>query len=451
MLASLGKAALSSQVELAMSTLGTPGDLVNKQIKSYTSNFAREIRSDMNKFGSWSTASLHLSALNSLEIPRNIPSEDLKMKIEKYENELAASPDEKRLGEISNELESLYNKYAGHNLFDRLGYNDTGYNTQTKFEYEDSNMKTAMHLFSTVILLRAQTDSTRLAVLSVAGDTVMGKLQSLMMVPKDKWEGMFQRGEHITNEQAQSLRELEMYGMDVPMMMAAMSKADGVNLFNKDGSIADAYKPMSENLYTTLGNLVDSRVVNPQAHNLPKYFNDPRLRVITAMGRFMATAHAVVLPRLYRQYLLDGNVGMRYQAFSVIAGALLLGAVANMLKDQLSYGEDSPYINGKRKNIQRTINSSGIIGQYERIVDNVFPIYPQTGAKFSNNPALWLGSQVTQASPVLSWATKPVAGAIAIGEGNTPKGIKSLVRASPLVGSFPQAASYISSLFKKEN
>jgi hypothetical protein len=37
-----------------------------------------------------------------------------------------------------------------------------------------------------------------------------------------------------------------------------------------------------------------------------------------------------------------------------------------------------------------------------------------------------------------------------IGAGKTEQGVKSLAKAAPVIGSFPQSSTYISSLFSKE-
>lgn len=453
MLASLSKAAISSQVEVAMATLGTPADLINKQLGVYAKTYAAEYANDVNKFNSWTLSTIGISSL------RKVTDRKVLTKVEKLEKRMEGNPAVRELEDIQNELEVLYKQQFGRRLFEHLGYNDTGYNSMGKFEYNNLNMRRAMHAFASAITLRAQTDANRMAVLSVSADIVLGKLASLAQIPKEFRESSFATGRDMSKEQMQSLAELQQYGADVNMLLdfvdsvgveEAGAALNNSELMTYNGEIHGMSNEVQANLLTTLGNMVDSRIVNPQAANLPKYFHDPRLRVLTIMSRFMAAAHAVILPRLYKQYLLDGNVGMKYQAFSTVCMALIFGHFANILKDMISYDEgDNPYVKGTRKNIQRVLNSSGLLGQYERLVDKVSPVYPNSSPDFSKSPGLWAVDKVTDASPIASWAAKPVRGVMNLAEGETEKGVRQLVRAAPVVGSFPVAAGNIASLFKE--
>jgi len=453
MLASLSKAALSSQVEVAMSTLGTPADLINKQLMSYTKEFSTELGSDLNKFASYS------SSLAGISVMRNIPDIKLQNKLDKLTDELANDPSSKRVEQINDEVQELTERLTGRKLFEHLGFSETGYNTQSKFEYGDSNMRKAMHVFASVIGLRAQTDSTRMAVLSIASDVLLNHLSVLSQVPKAKRDLGFRTGEGLSKEQAAALIELQQYGMDVNLALKAIETLPELNPFSydfakknleKEGIVNDDLKRFQEQVSTALSNFVDARVVNPQAHNLPKFYHDPRLRVVTAMTRFMAAAHSTILPRLYKQYLLDGHAGMKYQAFSTIAMALLFASLVNMLKDQLSYGDESPYVKTKMKRLQRDVNTSGLLGQFERITDKISPVYPNGGPALTKDPIGWGVDKIKDISPVASWVAKPIQGTKDILEGNTERGVKQLVRATPLIGSFPIAASTIASAFKQE-
>jgi hypothetical protein len=448
MLASLSKAALSSQTEVALATLGTPADLINKQLGSYVDNLMSEIGSDVNKFNSWSLSSIGIAKM------RNVPSQKLQKEIDILQEKLNnASPEESQ--KILDKINSLNKKLFNTDLYTALGYNETGYNTQSKFEYTDVNQRQAMHVFATIIGLRAQTDATRMAVLSIASDVVVGMLSSLRQVPLDKRQLAFATGEGLNNEQGQSLLALQQYGMDVPFVISVLDNAQLLpeDVFTQrflEGETDNVQaKRLQDNIYTTLANFVDSRAVNPQAFNMPKYFSDPRLRVITAMGRFIAAAHNVILPRLYRQFILNGNVAMRYQAFSTIAMALIFAALANALKDRLSYGDESPYVKGYRKNIQRTINSSGLLGQFERITDNILPVYPQPKTDITQDPLKWTVNKVKDISPVASWAARPVEAAMYFSEDKPAAAVKQLARATPVIGSFPIAADFLSSVFKE--
>jgi len=410
----------------------------------------QEIGSDINKSNSWSLANFGIAKM------RATGDFKIQSKIDELEARKGKATSVEEINKIVDELNDLSEQLFSRKLFQMLGYDDTGYNTQSKFEYEGSNQKRAMHVFSSAIGLRAQTDSTRIAVLSVAADTVVGMLTDLRQIPKGIRDRAFLTFEGLNNEQAQSLSLLQQYGMNVPFVVDMLDKADkqSKDLFDLNFLSADTKnegaKYLRDNIVTTLGNFVDSRIVNPQPHNLPKYYHDPRLRVVTAMGRFMASAHATLLPKLYREYMMNGNVGMRYQAFSTIAMSLLFAALVNDLKDQLSYDDESPYIKGTRKRAQRNLYTSGLAGQYEKAIDMLVPLYPQSKTDITSKPAQWALDKVKDVSPVASWAARPVQAALYAGEGKTDKAVKQIARATPVIGSFPVVADMLSSPFKEK-
>jgi hypothetical protein len=127
----------------------------------------------------------------------------------------------------------------------------------------------------------------------------------------------------------------------------------------------------------------------------------------------------------------------------------MFGALMNVIKDAISYDEgENPYVKGTRKKIQRAINSSGLLGQMEKPIDALFPVYPNSSPKFTNSPGGWAMDKVTDVSPVASWAAKPIKAGIAFNEGKPHEGARHLVRAAPFVGSFPVVAGDVAKLFK---
>jgi len=449
MLASLGKAAISSQAEVAMSTLGTNGNQVKDQLALYAKTLASELRSDISGGASFATANLGIA------YTRYSPHAAINAKVEKLQKELDDAQntnDTKAYERISKEIAQLHKKAFGRSLFETLGYNETGYNTQAKFELPNSNMRKTMQVFASVIGLRATTDAVRIAALSFASDAVVTKLQSLRAIPPESRLTALTTGRGLDNQQGQALKELQEFGMDVLGVIEILDNIESMNLnpydfFSEQNLTKDGYpantqtKFLQENILTTIGNMIDGKIANPQAHNLPKYYHDPRLRIVTAMTRFIAALHATVLPRLYRNYILNGDAGMRYQAFSIVAMSILFSMLANMIKDELSYGEENPYIKGKVANAQRTLYGSGLLGQYEKLVDSVMPLYPDKKPSVLDNPAKWSYETLKDISPVVSWADKPIQGTYKLSEGDTAGGVAQLIRAAPVVGSFPIVAN----------
>lgn len=466
MLASLSKAALSSIPEAGISTLGTPGEAINKQLKNVTSTLIREIRNDLNAGISYA------SSVVGYHYARDHPDGRVREAADKLYEEGAslrnnpnATLEEHQA--YAKKAKAFYKKHLGRSLFERLGYSDSGYNTQTKFETNTANMKRTMQVYSRLIGLRAVTDTTRIAAMSVATDIMRTRLEILRAIPAYDRERRFNTGEDLSNEQFQALKELQKFGMNVletlhdldtvartavldpnetPSDYAVLGTAWNLD---RNQSSNDYRERLHNNLMTGLRNMVDSKVVNPQIGNLPKYYHDPRLRVFTAMTRFIAGLTATILPKLYKDYIKDGNAGMRYQSFAVMAQAMVFAHFSSFLKDLLSYGDDeSPYIKSNVKKAQRALYGSGLLGRVESIVDTVAPLYDFKQPSLSKEPvrALWSGLK-SSAAPI-SWADRVVQAAYNIPAGDTALGVKQAIRAAPFAGSFPIVANTISNQIK---
>lgn len=465
MLASLGKAAISSIPEAAMATLGTPGHKIGSQLFDAASTFMTEYKDDFNKGISYSTSVIGMS------YAREHPNVKIQEEYKKIRTELdALKPEDspQRHAELSAKVKKLHKKMIGRNLFDRLGFSDSGFNTQAKFETSSANMKRAMHVFASFIGLRAQTDATRIALMSVGADIISTRLMSLMAIPAAERDYRFNTGTNLSNEQYQGLKELMRYGMNVKETLAALEVEMEKNplltkekvVENKIEELAlgtphfygmgDPRQILKDNFMTTLRNMVDARVVNPQIGNLPKYYHDPRLRIFTAMTRFIAGMTANILPRLYRDYIKDGNVGMRYQAFVVMSMAVLFAHLANIMKDTLSYGDDdNPYIKSNFKKTQRAIQGAGLLGRLDQVVEGFAPLYPSTNTDFVKNPVGSTWNTFKNNAPPVSWADRAVRAMYNIGHGDTEKGVKGAIRSAPLVGSFPIVADTAVKMMKE--
>lgn len=452
MLAGLGTATLASMPEVAMSTLGTNGHKVNSQLQLAAKNFFREYRADFNKGISHTVSSLGINYARDVVDPHN--QEKYNELAEEYEK-LATNPDTppEKLAALQRKVEKFWQEDLGRNLFERLGYAETSYNTQAKYELPNANMKKSMQIFAEIIGLRALTDGNRMAALSMAADAFVNKLTVIQAIPDLERSQRLADNENLSNEQYQAVKELTSYGMDVNLVLdylEAKSQADGIPMgpadamtgefLNQPFQYGSADTAVRENILAALGNFVDSKIVNPQPHVLPKYYFDPRFRLVTAMTRFIAAATTTVLPNLYMNYIAKGSAAMRYQAFSVIALALLFAAIADGLKDELKYGEANPWIRGEFKRYQRTVGSSGLLGKGEVITNLISPLYPDRKTKFLDSPGTYVYDQVKGTSPVVSWADRAVSGMYNVTSGDQEKGTNQIFRSLPVIGSFPKAA-----------
>jgi hypothetical protein len=461
MMASLGKATLSSMVEIPYTMLGTPHNLFQKQLNAVFNEMKSELGDDINRASSFAMSNLFTSwAMSTTDYKLQAKLKEIADKRGLYDDEyknldMQGSNDPKVLErkielrdkmdalDKDTEIMALKEREFVRSLLQNLGYKHEMANFQSKFEIVDSRQRNAMSFFASLIGLRAQTDAMRIAVLTVAGDILTNYVMQLAEVDPNIREIAFATGNGLTKGQANALVELQQYGMDVYSLMKAIDQGGSQNFFTNEfaekdpNKMSDEMRKVYDNVQTVLGNFVDARVVNPQPHNIPKYYHNPYLRVFTIMTRFMAAAHSTILPRLYKQYMLSGNAGMTYSSFVTVAGALLMAGVGNILKDQLSYGEESPYVKGKAKRAQRNLHSSGLLGQFERVSDFISPVYPQSKVKITEEPGKWAYEKAKDISPTFNYAARVGEGAKEIVEGKVPQGTAKLIRALPVVGSFP--------------
>ncbi len=439
MLAGLAKATISSLPEMAVAMLGTTGNKMAQQTHIAVKEFMREWRADFNKTTGMVSASLGLHYARDVYDTETqyAKVEELQARYDKLMTDPKADP--AKVKALADDIQTMWRRDFGRNLFERLGYNETSYNTQAKYELPYANMKKMMQVFAEIIGLRALTDGNRMAALAMASDSFIHKLGILSQLPSQTRTQQILYYTGLTNEQAQAVKELTQFGMNVPAVLDFLDAHNvGSNaLFATDWLQAQdvdaTERDVQENILGALGNFIDSKIVNPQAHNLPKYYYDPRFRIITAMTRFVAAQTTTVLPNLYKNYIKEGSAAMRYQAFVTIGTALMLAAFADALKDELAYEDGvNPFIRGELQRAQRTVYSAGLLGKGEAVVNMFSPIYPER-----KNPSLW--DRAKDVSPVLSWGDRAVRGVynVTSPDGNPKVGTAQIFRSLPVVGAFP--------------
>jgi hypothetical protein len=305
-----------------------------------------------------------------------------------------------------------------------------------------------------------------MAILAVAGDVLTDKFDALGNIPAGQRELALRTGKGLTNEQAGYLKELQSYGFNVPevlnMIDSLRGEADHMGFFEAMAAAVDPertadpkYAAIAKSMHNAIGNFVDAKAVNPQIHNLPRFYQDPRMRVFTAMTRFIATQTAHMLPLLYRDYVARGNAAMRYQAFSVMVGAIMAAAAANVLKDLLAFGDtENPYLKSQRQIAQRALYGSSLLGKAERVVDAVLPLYPERRKGRSDAgpieaSANWVWENLKDNSPTASWLAKTGTAAGYIAEGDVPNAARGVARIAPITGSYPIVGDTLRNFLKE--
>ena len=192
--------------------------------------------------------------------------------------------------------------------------------------------------------------------------------------------------------------------------------------------IKAAEAELNEAIETATYRFVNERIQNPQAANRPLFFQDPHYQLMTQFNGFIATFTANVVPKLWNKGLRKGTPQIKYDTFLLILTMMALGGASQMLKDVLKFGEPSPYLDGMGYT-QRALYSSGIIGQYERVVDAIAPLYPQR-----DDGLEWIFNTIVgEAGPSVRLLSNMASGASNLATGETERGVKNLAKGLPMI------------------
>ena len=123
-------------------------------------------------------------------------------------------------------------------------------------------------------------------------------------------------------------------------------------------------------------NFVNQAIPLPNAFNRPLFYSDPRFALLTQFNGFTSTFTANQLPMLWDQIRGKSSKGLTYGTFATVGSMLALSFMSHGIKDELKYGERSPYLTDAQR-VQRAIYSSGLLGTTERVIGSQFvlPLY----------------------------------------------------------------------------
>jgi len=188
-------------------------------------------------------------------------------------------------------------------------------------------------------------------------------------------------------------------------------------------------RDINEQMQTGIYRFVNERIQNPQAANRPLFFQDPHYQLLTQFNGFISTFTANVVPKLWNNQLRKGTAKVKYDTFTLVLLMIAMGGASQYLKDLLKFGKASPYLDNVGY-AQRALYSSGVIGQFERVIDVASPLY----AERSDNGAEWLFNTILgEAGPSLRNVGNIVSGAGNLISGETEKGLGDIFRATPIL------------------
>ena len=125
-----------------------------------------------------------------------------------------------------------------------------------------------------------------------------------------------------------------------------------------------------------------------------------------------------------------------------MATLIAIAFFSNFLRDLVKYGEETPYLDDWGQ-FRRVMNSSGLMGTGERVLNTVFPMYDQRSDG-------WLDAALDEISgqaPVLGYGGKLLDVGASIWEGKDNVGSR-IQRAAPVTGPINQLGWAIDELFE---
>lgn len=272
------------------------------------------------------------------------------------------------------------------------------------------------------------TQAQRRAAASSAVDFVSNRLSELSTAPN-----MMQ----LTNRQQHVYNQLAELGMDVDQMVE-LWKDFGNNdqLLDYTGEKRnvpeDIMKIVDNQMETAIYNFTNLRVQNPGAANRPLFFQDPHYQMFTQFNGFISTFTANVVPKLWNDYLKRGTPQVKYNTFALMVTMMALGAGSQYMKDWLKYGRVTPYLSAPQQ-LQRAIYSSGVLGQAERVVDIVLPLY---GARPRSDIDSLLDIFIGETGPTVRNVGQVLTAGGQLASGEAEQAAKTVSRVTPFIAPF---------------
>lgn len=313
-IAGLPLATISSFVELAITTISVPPNIIFKEIR----NAAKEASGAM-----WST----------ITDPR----------FNSTNRQLAKETRQARIKELG--------------FFDW----DVGAAQTTGATETTHASRRLLDKYFRIIGLQQWTDYTRNVRASIADDYIMNHVNTIANHRKT--------GGPKTNDVQESEELLRNLGIDVKLL---------VDMQTQPGPWTPKQNEMFDTMMLDAEfNFVNIAIALPNTANRPLYYQNQHLALFTQFQGFISTFTANQIPKMWGEYIKRGNPSLKYNAFAVMMTMIFLGFLSQYLKDLLKYGEPTPYLDPVEK-IQRGIGASGMLGTGERVMNFMFPIYEQS-------------------------------------------------------------------------
>lgn len=298
-----------------------------------------------------------------------------------------------------------------------LGYFDNQVGAASKTGVTETNAlrQNLLSVFFKWNGLQGWTQMTRAIRAGIAWDYMYDHLETITMHPQ---------GEPLTNaveEAHEALRNLGINQGDITQLTVLATLVE-----NGMADEADMAR-LKDLTQVATTNFINDAIMMPGAANRPLIYQDPRFALFTQFQGFISVFQSTFIPKLWGEYIKRGSPEMTYQAFSMMVLMISMGFASQELKDRLKFGGENPYLDDFEKG-RRAINSSGLLGTGERVLNTVFPIYQSR----TDNVGEWAAGEVIGQAPVLSSITSMVGGVTDLIEQDTEMGVNKLLKATPI-------------------
>ena len=295
---------------------------------------------------------------------------------------------------------------------------ETGAATTTGVQETNEMTRGLTDSFFKANFLHDQQDMHRMMRLSFFNDFLIGKLDLIES----------KKGQPDTVGVAEAKHMLRELGIPLSVIQPiAIKLKNGEAL-----SDSDKIKYKREFL-NGAANFVNQAIPLPNALNRPLFYSDSHFALLTQFNGFTSTFTANQLPMLWDQLKGKSTSGLTYGTFATMGGMLALAFISQGIKDELKYGETSPYLTDAQK-IQRAIYSSGLLGTTERVIGSNFLLPLYDSSSHGAGEFVWdnMASEAA-ATGVIEKAYGMVSGAA---EGDSEKFRKNAIKSVPFAGPY---------------
>ena len=306
-----------------------------------------------------------------------------------------------------------------------LGLQETGAATTTGMTETNDFTRVIADAFFKANFLQDQTQMHRHIRAAFYNDFLMEKL-SLVYTS---------RGRPETNEVRNARRMLQDLGVPVDRMVDISEKMvakGGLDKLNAQDQVF-----WETQFLNGATNFINQAVPMPNAFNRPLFYSDPRFMLLTQFNGYVSTFTANQIPRLWES--VKGNVGLRYSTFATLATMVFMSFLSQAIKDELKYGESSPYLTDREK-VLRGIYSSGLLGTGERILGSNF-LFPLYGEDRSPTPLHFLWNNVAGEAAAVGTVERVYGIAEGYMEDDDVKMVKNFYGSLPFLGSVKHRAT----------